>query len=641
MKSIKIDQNLLEKIKPTSIIYGEYAEGGAMGDCGTARFYTIERKNLKFYYIKDIFNNKENEKIWAKTIEFLRKLEDKGILTYEYGGYGNHAYKPPKANFLRDDDNCEFIYKKEDKIYKISPSCKGVFDYVAPNFAHREIPFEEIEEFRKNNLKNFSPSEYAFLTQYLIQLKRIDSHESWFDFTVIDYLNAIGFIRHKNKENFILNRDELFECDLSFQKYRLNYIVNKLGWNKLNNLITKMIKEESFDLFPRLNDLLEENVKDIFNKIEVINSNQTSLDPLDETCIKNLFLKPVIVNFTKEANSTIIKNILNCPKSSFNLNAKSVAYYLANYILNEDKLPYTDILPAIVHIIEVLPNEDTNHTHIEDLFWICGEIINNAWKYLEETEESQKKYRGLVYDIYWPRVGSLWPVIHYEEFSFKEQSTEKIFLDSLAFVMSLNDIDERNEEIKTFLENHATKIGYKAGSIGRRAFCYTLRNLSSKQELEKIISTVEPTDLFSFLSYPETIEDADNLLAELFREDDDARITGLARLGVFESLVITPNTMNVGEHILTYIDHHFDKFINIFSNDIATINENPANVFTELFIAMSKGISEENEFLPFSNIKKKLLKLGYDKEKLTSAEKYARKHRRTILFQRSALQKFF
>jgi hypothetical protein len=60
-----------------------------------------------------------------------------------------------------------------------------------------------------------------------------------------------------------------------------------------------------------------------------------------------------------------------------------------------------------------------------------------------------------------------------------------------------------------------------------------------------------------------------------------------------------------------------------------------------MFIAMSKGITEENEFPPLKSIKQKLLNVGCDAEILQNSEKYARHHRRTILFQRSALQKHF
>ena len=90
-----------------------------------------------------------------------------------------------------------------------------------------------------------------------------------------------------------------------------------------------------------------------------------------------------------------------------------------------------------------------------------------------------------------------------------------------------------------------------------------------------------------------------------------------------------------------YIDEHFDDFAQIVSTEALNLGAEPIGTLTDMFIAMSKGITEENEFPALKNIKMKLLELGCDSEKLTNAEKYARHHRRTILFQRSALQKLF
>ena len=128
---------------------------------------------------------------------------------------------------------------------------------------------------------------------------------------------------------------------------------------------------------------------------------------------------------------------------------------------------------------------------------------------------------------------------------------------------------------------------------------------------------------------------------ELFRTDPDARITGYARMATFEAIVMTPNTINVGKYILSYIDRNFERFTEIISAEVTNLGSDPSGALTDLFIAMSKGITEENEFPALKSIKAKLLSLGYDAEKLDKAEKYARRHRRTILFQRSALQKFF
>ena len=63
MKAKKITEEILKGLKPENILYAEYAEEGAMGACGTARIYVLEKAKLVFYLIDDIFQNKQNEAI--------------------------------------------------------------------------------------------------------------------------------------------------------------------------------------------------------------------------------------------------------------------------------------------------------------------------------------------------------------------------------------------------------------------------------------------------------------------------------------------------------------------------------------------------------------------------------------------------
>ena len=641
MKAIRITQKILKLIKPKDILYAEFANEGAMGACGTARIFTLEKGVLKYYLVDDIFDNQENAKTYAEISLYLDKLKSAKVLKFAYGGYGNYAYKAPLVKFARDDDNASFIYKTKAKAYTIPTSCKGVYDHVVAVFAEREVSVETLEEYFENNRFKFFVGVAFFLEQYIFQIRRTDAGQGWIDLTPFDYYRAVKHLQHLSGEDYILNEEDSSESMRAIYKYRLNYIVTKIGWNELDKIITQMVKENETDLFERIEKVLGEQVLNVYGKLKTIKSEHTSLDTMDIDCIEKLFDCPVLVEFSKAAHAKIIKNIVERSGNSFNPDGKAAAYYLASYILNEDTLPYSDVLPAVVHIAETLPNDDFNHTHTDELFWFCGDIIDRAWRCLEEDDGVQKKYRDMIYDLYWPRIGSLWPVIHRDEFEFKNKAASKFFNDSLGFVMSLNDIDERNKEVRDFLKTHAEHISYNAGQLGRRAFCYTNKGLSSEQEFERIITTIEPRDYCMFLTYPSGLQDAEILMDELFRTDRGARITGYARMSTLESLVITQNTIGVGEYILNYIDRHFGQFVDIVSHEVEIIEENPLEVLADLFIAISKGVSEENEFPPFKSIKEKMLKLGCDKKKLDNAEKYARKHRRTILFQRSALQKFF
>lgn len=641
MKAIKITQEILKKINPKDILYAELALDGAMGACGTARIFTLEKGVLKFHLIDGIRQSEENAKIYTEVDAYLKELKEAGVLQFEYAGYGNDAYKAPLVKFSHDDDHSSFIYKDAKKTYKIPVSCAGVYDHLVAKFAEREVPIEELEEyFNQNHLKLTTDEEY-FYEQYYNQIKRTDAGMGWMDMTAFDYYNAVRFLRHISSEDYILNDQEIMEVAKAHSKYRLKYVSEKLGWTELDKIFVQMVKQKTTDLSKRVKKVLGEGIEEIYATLETIKSDYGERGVIKLGNLENLFNQPVLVDFSKSAHAKIIKTIMEKSGNSFNPDGKAVALYFANYLLNEDKLPFSDVLPAVAHVVETMPNDDFNNTHTDELFWLCGEILDHAWRYLEENEKTQKKYRDMLYELYWPRVGSLWPVLHKNEYEFKHESASKIFDDSLSFVMSLEDITERNAEIKTFLDANAEQIGYNAGPLGRRAFEYTLRGLNSKQELERILETIEPKDYDTYLTYPSSKEDAKRLLEELFRTDPGARITGHARLATFEAVLMTPNTIGVGELILGHIDEHFEEFMKIISAEVINLGAEPLSVLTGYFIAISKGITEENEFLALKSIKEKLLKLGCNAEELNNAEKYARRHRRTILFQRSALQKLF
>lgn len=640
MKTIEITGEILKKLKPREVLYAEFAESGAMGACGTARIYTLEDGKLKFYLVDGMTDN-EKMKIYVETNKFLDKLKDEGVLEFEYAGFGNYGYKKAGIEFSRDDDTGSFVYRGGGKKYAIPASCAGVYAHLVAKFAKRELEIDEIRDYLETNRYKFRGEETCFFDEYVLQLMRTDMGEDWFDMTAMDYYNAVQYLRHLSGENYILDNYEIALCMRSLYKYRLKYIVEKLGWNKLNKIFVQFVKNERLDLFPSIEKELGESIDRIYEPLETIKTEQASFNVSDANNMEKLFNRPVLVEFPKAVHSKLLKEIFERPGNTFNPDGKMVAYYFANYLLNEDKLSLADALPAVMHVIEVMPDDDFNHTHTDELYWLCGQIVDQAWRYLEEDEKVQKKYRQIVYEIYWPRVGSLWPILNRDKFEFKKEATAKIMEDAVSFAMSVDEIPELNTEVKEFLDAHANHIGYKAGPLGRRAFLYTLRGLSEEAEFEQILETVEPDDYDSFLSYPTTIKSADLLLQELFRTDKGARIKGHARMAVLEALVLRPNTIGVGEHVLGYLDKNFEQLVSIVSSEVAKLGYEPVPALTDLFVAMSKGVTEENEFPALKSIKDKLLKLGCDALTLSNAEKYARRHRRTILFQRSALQKFF
>lgn len=636
MGPTKLTKQVLKSIKPAAIIYAEFAEGGAMGACGTARIFTIEKGQLNSYLV-DAHQDKPSELVWADCYTTLHAWAEQDLLEEADGAFGNTAWKNPKITLLRDDDSASFIYRKDGQDYTIPASVQGVYSHLVAKFASREISLEELEEYFWRHHDDFSEEECDFYQLYLEQCKRADSGADWFDFSVIDYLGAMAYIRHVNNIEYILNPEDLADCRAALQKYRLRYVHEKIGWNKLNKFFAELVAYDSTILFKGLSRIIDEPISKLFSKLETVISDCTELDTINSHNIESLFVhRPVLVDFSEETRTKIHEKIQKLGPSSLRSNAMSVAFYLSNYILHEDTWPLNDVLPVAANIILNIPLDDFNGTHTDHLLWVAGEIINDAWKCLSEDETTQRKFRDLIYGIYWPRIGSLWPIVHYDEFEFKDEVATKMFNDILSFVVCLDDLTERNLDFNEYLKNYTPKKHYAHEMLRRKAFTLSLRDLSAREQFNRIMAFEKDIAWFYF-AYPKSIEDAKILLTELFKKRGN-KFDGHIKFATLEQLVITPNTMGVGKYILNYLDQHFDDLVTLFHMGTGYDSE---QALVDLFIAMSLGASEENEFTPLKSIGDKLIARGAKKSTITAAIKYARKHRRTILFQRTSLASLF
>ena len=673
----RLTTKCLEKIKPEEIIYAEFAEGGAMGEPGTARLYVLENGEMHFFLV-DLNQSSEEDDVhaYANVYTLLRELEEKKILLTAYGGYGNHVWKVKNVVFQRDDDKACFIYEVDGRTYEIMASVRGVYFHVVAQFATRLIDMKKLQKFRKKILKKSTSEELAFYDAYLEQVERSDQGYGYFDINVDDYWPVITYIKSLSYEEFNLSPDEIHRGVKALQKYRLKYLVGEISWRKLDKFIAELIELNSTELFFELNKYINSlkggeeeqvfNIGNLFTTIKYVSSNKTGLNASDRDCIVKLFEYPVIVKFTDAAHQDIIHSVVKSSGNELRTNAVAISYYIANYIFNEDTLSYADLLPAVSHIIEDLPNNDPNGTHPEDLYWLACEVIDRIWRYASESKVTQKKCRDMVYDLFAPRVGGMWPIVHYDEFEFKEKTADSIFCESVNFLMALDDISERDAAIKRYLGFYREGYHYPMEGVERRAFYETLNDYESSQDkFEAIMKAIPPEEYPQYLDHPDTVKEATHVLDELFRRDVGARITGINRLAMFEKLLLNGNSLGVGVAILNHLVKNFDEFSEIVTKDCEELKYDPLDIMTSMYTAAAVGATEENELPPLKALTKKIAKYvtnlqiqqtmnagslrgkdirqsNVDVAVITEAAlRYARKKRRTILFQRSSLQKIF
>ena len=637
-----LTQKTLKSLTPAQVLYLEFSETGAIGCPGTARLYTVEDGTINCYLVDTTATQSESTlKVYAAVYDLLKALENDPRFTYIDALYGNHVVKQTKSKFTRDDTNCRFIYKIKSKSYYIAPSCSGVYSMTARAIA----PLAAIAEKHRAKLEAIhktAEGDDLFLYQaYIEALETLDDNFGVLRFTIDEYQDALNISSYANHESFNFSDDRLRVGIRAIAKYRLRYLASRLGWTDLHYFFDKFLKSPATNLYELLIDLLEEPIINLFDQIARIDISTTNLDDTSDDSFASFFFYPIFANLPEDDRHSIHRQILEMTPDALRQNARSIAYYFTNYIWHEDIWPLTDVLPAAVHVVENLPMDDENSTETAACFAIAGEIINSAWRYLSEDKDKQKKFRDLVYQAYWPRIGSTWPLRHYGEFEFKDPATTKIFEDALGFVMSLEDLTTRNREIKAFFSEFAPNHPSPSYHVEHRVFTESLKNLSSKEQFNKILAWREPSDYYFYLTYPETTEDAKRVLDELIKPE--GKITGYTRFSVMEKLLLNPHSLGVGEYILNYLVKHFNQFIKAAEADaeITTENYAPVEILSTYFTALYAGISEENEFPPAKALLEKLVQIGADRTQLEAAITAARKHRRTIAFQRAALQKLF
>ena len=419
-----------------SVLFAEIAYPGAMGAAGIASIYIFEGERLK-HYTFDVFKVKETASYNNLNKMFKIALK-KQLLDYSYGGFGNHAFKNKNVKFERDDDSATLLLQKEHRRYKIKVSNMGVYSNIIADFAINPVDYGLVCSIINNNTKNLEDAEISFLKAYIDQCERMEKGMSWINIDVSDYCAAISLIKF-NRGETVDDYDPAIDTEYSIssiQKYRLKYIVEKIGWTKLHRSINRFVKGRNKSLFAELDKILGEKQKisDKFMKIRNGKSDNTDLTSLDTSNLKNLFDYPTIINFEPSARKQIHEKILS-GEVNLNANADSVAFYLMNYYWHLFDWGFDEIENVVWYIIDHCPNNDVNYTGVEKLFWVASHIINTHWKRLSGKENSV--YEDKIVRHYSPRVGGLWPIIHYGEFKMNDGSAMSILNESIGFIVSV------------------------------------------------------------------------------------------------------------------------------------------------------------------------------------------------------------
>ena len=145
----------------------------------------------------------------------------------------------------------------------------------------------------------------------------------------------------------------------------------------------------------------------------------------------NIFEYPCWVNFSDEANNIIFKKILDNELSD-----EQIDYFIG---ASDTIHHYDEWFKVVKHIFAA-----TKNAHV---FWTAGDILNIIWKAVPDDAKSQKWFKDEIYNIFWPHVDSIWPLLNQNAIKFDQNEKSKILKDSIGWLQSLDDLKERLPEL--------------------------------------------------------------------------------------------------------------------------------------------------------------------------------------------------
>ena len=512
------------------------------------------------------------------------------------------------------------------------------------------------------------PEEIAFFEEFL---EAVENDWDAFFVGFKEYEGAVEYLMHKAGKLIILNEDALEDGRRALARLRLSHVLSKCiakeaGTYELNKALGELIKEHDMKVYQKVDEVIGEKIEKVYDKLEVMSETDVLEDmkarakngPIDLVeYLREIFNdRPVLVDFPKIFRDEFHKVLAQFDGERLVDMSTELACYLANFIWHEDKWAYTEILPAACHIVREMPKDvdDEPHNEAAGLYWVASDVIDRCWRYISEGDDEQRRFRDMVYELYAPRVGAMWPMANRNRFDFKQEATGQMFDEASGMILALDDIAERNWEIGEFLRKVTKNDDWWTlpEMVARRAFIYKTKNLDAEEYFSAVIDELGPEAWESFLDYPRNLEAAGVVLSELFRTGEGSAFgEGRVRMAVLEKLLMSPHTLGVGVEILNFITDRLDKLQKIVKMVLKNLNEADAprplaklsdvEVMTSLFEAACIGITELNELKPLKKMMEGMEKLGCEKTRLEKAMKYARAQQRKIAFQRATLDPIF
>lgn len=239
------------------------------------------------------------------------------------------------------------------------------------------------------------------------------------------------YIRFRKRDVLNLDRQHIENAGFAFASYQMKYIIEHTTKMELVEMLNELFSAENMrTLDYSLYGLLRQKFKADINELFLVQEKRI-VRVKDLQDFDALFRYPAWLEFDPSAKKKVYEMIL-----ADKLTDEQIDYFLGVSEQHED---YAELYPVVKHI---LMTTKTFHT-----FWTAGDVLNLIWIASPQDKKTQKWFNDEIFEIFWPRVGSTWPVAHEETLHGDGDDELKIMRDAIGWLKSLPDLKKRLPEL--------------------------------------------------------------------------------------------------------------------------------------------------------------------------------------------------
>ncbi|MDO5452029.1 MAG: hypothetical protein Q4F56_02985 [Candidatus Saccharibacteria bacterium] len=322
------------------------------------------------------------------------------------------------------------------------------------------------------------------------------------------------YIRYKKRDVWSLDESGFVNARKALVVYQAKYVIEHLKKAEILGVLNKFFRQVDEDGDEALLEMFEEKLHAPINSLIMVQEKlivgKDDLGKFDE-----LFRYPGWIEFSDEANEAVFEKILKNE-----LTDEQIDYFFG---ASDTMRGYDKWFKVTKHVLMTTKNAHT--------FWTAGDVLSIIWRAIPEDEAAQKWFKDEIFEIFWSRVGSIWPMINRDKLDLDEDGVD-LLMDAISWLNVLDDLKERLPELGDDyeLEEHPTseeEFGYEEdvvlemvdeGGVSTRELLnefFELTELACEEKLAERLKEIAEKEVIPAIVKLEDSEDELNEMVDM------------------------------------------------------------------------------------------------------------------------------